>query len=220
MFTVRNTSLMILTLAAGPMLFGAANREATYTAGNLDGIHTGATGTVHIDDSSLSFLTGNTVIQTPYANITSTELGSQGTHPVDVPAYKFWELGKRKTVYQNLLVNFKDATGREQTMTLELTQPSAREIQNAVEERRQALANPPAATVITRKDKTATHQKAAASQPNAEPKTVASAALKPETITTATEKMNDRDDWWGNQYWKTARNQNTWATQSALLGSR
>jgi hypothetical protein len=61
MFTLRNASLMILTLAAGPMLFGAANREATYTVGNLDGIHAGAKGTVHLDDSALSFLTGNWV---------------------------------------------------------------------------------------------------------------------------------------------------------------
>jgi hypothetical protein len=217
MFTLRNTSLMILTLAAGPMLFGT-NREATYTVGNLESIHSGATGTVHLDDNGLSFLTGSTVIQTPYANITSTELGAQGTHPVDVPAYKFWEIGKRlsnKTVYQNLLVNFKDSTGKEQTMTLEMTQPSAREIQNAVEARKQTPANAPAATAATHKEKkTAIHQKADASQPKADPQTVASS-----TPTTAAPEQKP-EGWWGDQYWKTVRNQTTWTTQSAALGGR
>ncbi len=160
---------------------------------------------------------------------------------MNVPGYKFWEVGKRmanKTVYQNLLVNFKDADGREQTMTLELTQPSAREVHDAVEDRKLALAKAAAAApapLATRKEKTV-HQKAAASQPKtetvastapkAQPETVASNAAsttpkaQPETATSAAEKMYGQEGWWGNQYWKTARNQNAWATQSAALGNQ
>jgi len=237
---MRTVSLMILTVAAGTMLFAATNREATYTVGNLDGIHTGATGFVRVDDNTLSFRTGSTVVQTSYSNITSTELGSEGRHPVDVPRKRHGS----KTVYQNLLVNFKDAEGKEQTMTLELTQPAAREIHNAVEQRKQALAKAPVtapAAVATHKEKaakpvvaktekakpeTAKAEKTKAKKAKAE--TAKSEAAKPEKVASAapkTEAPEQRPEpkpagWWGDEYWKTARNQSTWATQSAALNKR
>src|SRR5580692_846395 len=119
---MRTASLLLLTLTAGSMSFAATSQEATYVVGNLDGIHTGASGFVHLDDYRLTFRSGKVTVETPFAQVTGAELGSTLTHSSDAPRYKFWEHFGSKTVYQNVTVNFKDGSGKEQTMTLELTE--------------------------------------------------------------------------------------------------
>jgi hypothetical protein len=124
---------LVLTLAAGSIASAATSQEATYIVGNLDGVHTGATGYVRTDDANLMFRSGKVTIETPYAKITSAELGATLTHSSDAPRYKFWERFGNKTVYQNVTVNFKDSGGKEQTMTLELTAAAALEIHSTLE---------------------------------------------------------------------------------------
>jgi len=132
---MRTVSFFFLTLAAGSVLHAAASREATYVIGNLDGVSAGASGYVRAEADHLTFHTGKVTVEAPYAKITSSELGSKLTHPSDASKLKFWEFGKHlssKTVYQNVTVNFKNGSGNDQTMTLELTEAAALEIHNAL----------------------------------------------------------------------------------------
>ena len=169
---MRVVSLLILTLAASSSLLRAAtSHEATYVVGNLDGIEPGAGGIVHVGADRLTFRSGKLTIDAPFSKITGTELGAKLTHSEDVPLYKVWELHKRfgdKTTYQNFTVNFTDASGHEQSMTLEM----------------------PASAV----------------------------ALMHETLErqTGQKARRQRDDWWGDEIWRTDRNHESWDQSAAL----
>ncbi len=128
----------VMLAACSPCLHAAANREATYVVGNLDGLEPGAAGIVLVDSDGLKFRSGKITIDAPFTKIASTELGAKLTHSEDVPLYKIWELHKRfaeKTAYQNFIVNFKDAHGMEQTMTLEMTASAAADVREMLERR-------------------------------------------------------------------------------------
>jgi hypothetical protein len=63
-------------------------------------------------------------------------MGAKLIHTDDAPSHKVWGLHKRpvdKTVYQNLIVNFKDASGKELTMTLEMTEVDVADTFNTLE---------------------------------------------------------------------------------------
>lgn len=170
---MRMFSTVILALAVSPALLHAAtNQEATYVVGNLDGVETGAKGIAHVDGGGLTFHTGKLTIDAPFAKITATEMGPKLVHPEEAPHRKAWELHKRlldKTVYQNLIVNFKDASGKEQTMTLEMTESAAAEAFDTLELR--------------------TGQRV---------------------------RRQREDGWWGDDVWRTDRNQQTWDQTAAL----
>jgi hypothetical protein len=133
---MRAASLLALSLAACGCLSAATNREATYVVGNLDGIEPGAAGVLRVEDDKLTFQTGKLTIEAPYAKVTGVEMGAKLTRSSDAPLYKFWELPKRfgeKTMYQNLTVAFTDASGNEQSMTLEMTESAAAQAYDALE---------------------------------------------------------------------------------------
>jgi hypothetical protein len=134
---MRIAFLLVLTLAvSSSLLRAAASHEATYVVGDLDGIETGAAGIVHIDADRLTFHSGKLTIEAPFAKISTTEMGAKLTHTDDAPRHKAWGLHKApvdKTVYQNLIVNFKAASGKEQTMTLEMTDVDVAETFNTLE---------------------------------------------------------------------------------------
>jgi hypothetical protein len=134
---MRIVSLVILALAACSSLSHAAtNQEATYVIGSLDGIEAGTTGIVHFDADRITFHSGKLTIDAPFSKITGTELGAKLTHTADVQHHKLWEIHKRpvdRTVYQNLNINFKDASGKAQTMTLEMTEIAAAETFDTLE---------------------------------------------------------------------------------------
>jgi len=137
---MRAASLLALTLAACGLSHAATNSEATYVVGNLDGLEPGAEGVLQLDGDKLTFQSKKLTVEAPFAKITGAELGAKLTHSNDAPPlYKVWQLHKRfggdKTVYQNITVTFKDASGNDQTMTLEMTATAAAETQETLEVR-------------------------------------------------------------------------------------
>lgn len=140
------TSLLILlTMTGGSSLFAAGNHEATYMIGNLDSFHAGAAGFVRVDDAGVMFRTEDAVVDIPYARITSTALTPKDPNAPNPPAYKIWDrLGAKK--HQNLLVNFKDAAGKEQAMTLEVSESTAHDIHDTLVVRTQFQAPTPVVT--------------------------------------------------------------------------
>jgi outer membrane biosynthesis protein TonB len=140
----RCASLMLVALAAGSSLFAAANaanHEATYTVGNVDGFQVGAVGFVRVDDAGVMFRTEAAVVDVPYARITGTAISPKETQNASAPAYNVWErLGSKKS-RQNLLVNFKDNAGKEQTITLEVSESTVRDIHDTLAVRTQLQAS-------------------------------------------------------------------------------
>lgn len=134
---MRAASLLALTLAACGWSHAATNGEATYVVGNLDGLAPGAEGVLRLDGDKLTFQSAKLTVEAPFARITGAELGAKLTHSEAPPLYKIWELHKRfggdKTTYQNFTVTFQDATGKDQTMTLEMTETAAVQTHEAVE---------------------------------------------------------------------------------------
>src|SRR5665213_645476 len=166
---MRNISLIGLTMAASLTCFAATSIEATYAVGDLDGLSAGAKGTVRVEDSALVFHSGKVTVEAPYTKITATEWGQKVTHSNDAYKHKFWEVNKmfgNKTERQSLIINFKDASGKDQTMTLELTEGAAYDVRNIVDAR-----------------------------------------------SGITARRQSAEAWWGDDIWKTDRNQKSWNTQ-------
>ncbi|MEQ1885719.1 MAG: hypothetical protein ABL967_11710 [Bryobacteraceae bacterium] len=126
---MRLLSIAALTVLACGFATAATTREATYVVGNLAGMEAGAEGVLTVDSGHLVFRSGKLAVEVPYKKLTQVELGATLTHSVDVPLYRVWQLHKRllaeKPTFQNLTLNFKDADGKEQSMTLELLEEAA-----------------------------------------------------------------------------------------------
>jgi hypothetical protein len=187
-------SLATLVLAAGAA-FGAAARSetTTYVDGNLTGVTPQTGGTLLFsDDKAMYFRTGLATVPVPYANITKAELGGTQVHSHNVPAYKVWALHKKfagKTETQLLMVAFKNDEGEEKTMTLELAHNAASTVVSTINSHRSA--------------------------PVTEVASVTPAPARQKLETTAAKPVKHADEWWGDTYWKTARNASSWGTVTA-----
>jgi len=133
---MRTVSLTTLTMAAGLMAFAATSHDATYAVGNLDSLSAGAKGVVRTDENALVFRSGKVTVETPYSRITGTEMGQKVTHSTETYKHKFWEVNKmfgHTTERQSLIVNFRDASGKDQSMTLELSEVDAHDVRTAID---------------------------------------------------------------------------------------
>jgi hypothetical protein len=136
---MRFTSFTVLTFVAVTAAFAASTRPetTTYIDGNLSGVSANTGGTLLFsDDKTMTFRTGLTNIEVPYSGVTKAELGAVKENSHDVPLYKVWELHKRfsgKTKTQLLIVNFKNAEGADQNMTLELAQSAASQVLETIQ---------------------------------------------------------------------------------------
>ncbi|MEQ1946281.1 MAG: hypothetical protein ABL995_03780 [Bryobacteraceae bacterium] len=121
---MRLFSIAALSVLTCGLALAATTRDATYVVGNLEGVEAGSDGLITVDNNQLIFRSGKITVEVPYKKLTLVELGATLTHSVDVPIYRVWQLHKRllaeKPTFQNLTLNFTDADGKEQSMTLEL----------------------------------------------------------------------------------------------------
>jgi hypothetical protein len=125
---------------------------STYLDGNLTGVSPNTGGTLLFsDEKAMYFRTGLSTVAVPYSNISHTELGATKETSHDVPLYKVWALHKRlsKTETQLLIVNFKNETGEEKTMTLELAKASAPGVLSLIQSRTGTDAAPAKAIVAS-----------------------------------------------------------------------
>jgi hypothetical protein len=165
-------------------VFGAPRPEtSTYIDGNVSTLKPNTGGTlVFTDDKSMTFRTGLAEVAVPYSSISKAQLGATQEHSHDMPLPGPLKLLTRlhKTETQLLIVEFKNGLGESQTMTLSLAKPAASTVLSTI----------------------AVHTAKPADAKGAEQSTVASAKADPQS--------DSKDAWWGDSFWKTNRNQDTW----------
>lgn len=135
----RTISFLALGTLACIAAFGASHTEmTTYVGGNLTGVTPNSGGTLTFsDDKAMYFRAGQSNIPVPYESIIKAELGAVKSRPrphTD-PIYKVWSLQKRFTGIktQSLTVEFKNESGEEKTMTLELAHANAPAVLSAIQ---------------------------------------------------------------------------------------
>ena len=124
----------IMALAGGAALADSRAETTTYVDGNLTNVSPNSGGTLTSDDKAIHLRTGLENLDVPYTNVSHAELGAVIENSHDVPFYKIWAHKRSKTQTQYLIVNFKNDEGAEKTMTLELAQPAAAGILEAIEQ--------------------------------------------------------------------------------------
>jgi hypothetical protein len=163
--------------------FGAPRPEtSTYVDGNVSTLKPNTGGTlVFTDEKSMTFRTGLAEVAVPYSSITKAQLGATQEHSHEAPGPLKVLAHLHKTETQLLIVEFKNGLGESQTMTLSLAKPAASSVLSTIE----------------------VHTTKPADARAADRSIVASAAADP--------KSDPKDAWWGDSFWKTNRNQDTWA---------
>jgi hypothetical protein len=187
------SALTIAILACGAAFAEPRPETTTYVDGNVTGVspHTGGT-LMFSDAKAMYFRSASVNVTVPYASISKAELGATKTHSHEVPVYKIWALHKRlneTTETQYLTLAFKSDEGDDQTMTLELAKAAVPNVMATL----QSHARPgvvPADAVPAVK---LTQEQILAAKP-------ADAASAP---------------WWGDDFWKTTRNQDKWNKAAA-----
>jgi hypothetical protein len=185
---MRTLSFAAVSLLACAAAFGATRPEtATYVDGNIASVSPNSGGTLTFsEDSAINFKTGSETVSIPYAGISKTEVGATKVHSHSVPMYKVWSLQKRfseNTRTQLLTLGFKNADGEDKTMTLELAQPAAKNVLLNIRTHTANNTTPVQNTVIA-KQTTKTDR--------------------------PPEAKSESNEWWGDQYWKTTRNNGKW----------
>jgi len=175
------------------------SQTTTYVDGNLMGVAPNTGGTlVFSDEKIMTLRTGLTSVSIPYASISKAELSVTKSHGHDAPKIEIWKhIGSgKKTETQYLVVNFKNETGQDKTMTLELAHAAAPVVLDTIH----AHMAPPAAqsTAVA----SAAQPPSKDAKPASTPTTQAAAPKKP---------AKPADDWWGDDFWKTTRNVDKWA---------
>jgi hypothetical protein len=169
---------------------GAPRPEtSTYVSGNVASLKPNTGGTlVFTDKDSMIFRSGSAEVKVPYASILHAELGATESRTHDGPGFKI--LSRiLKTETQLLTVEFKSGLGENQTMTLQLAKFVAPGVLNTIKE--------------NAGDEVASATKSGGTR--------AAAAAKASIPASA----DDKNAWWGDGYWKTTRNQDSWNTTVA-----
>jgi hypothetical protein len=167
-------SLTSFFLASGLALAAQTNPAVKYLKGTVEGIADNASGTLNLTSVKVLVLEADsTRVEIPYAGVTATDV-SAPVRPVEPePLYKVWTLYKRilpPEPVQSVTLEFRDAEGDRNQVTLELEKPVADRLMARIRE--------------------AAAKKAAASQR------------------------------WGDNIWKTARNQAQWQTEPQREAAR
>ena len=199
----------IMALAGGAALADSRAETTTYVDGNLTNVSPNSGGTLTSDDKAIHLRTGLENLDVPYTNVSHAELGAVIENSHDVPFYKIWAHKRSKTQTQYLIVNFKNDEGAEKTMTLELAQPAAAGILEAIEQGSGKTFEPATSTATAPVAELKPARKTQApAQAKAEPKP---APPKPPSMDEIMKSgRNTSSEWWGDAMWKTTSNADKW----------
>ncbi len=221
--------LVLIASAALTFAAGVTSETSTYIDGTLPGISPNTGGTLVLSDAkALSFRTGLTTVSINYAQVTHVELGATKETSHDVPVYKVWALHKRlggKTQTQLLVVNFKDETGSDKSMTLEVAKSSANSVLSTIKSRTTeqpvaektvvASADQAPASQASEAPKVATNEPVKSKKELKEEAKLEAKAAKHEAKEEKTAAKSEKPgEWWGDGYWKTTRNADKWSQKS------
>lgn len=155
--------LPTLTILTGGLLLAADSATVTYVDGNIADFTPNTGASLYLNNpQSMEIRTPLHAVQVPYRQILKAELGPVQVHtPEPEKMYKVWALPKRlmKSETQQMTVAFKNASGQDQTMTIELAKKTASGLLANIERHNGTVAD---------------------------------------------------SNWWGDNYWKTTRNQDQW----------
>lgn len=162
---------------------GAPRPEtSTYVSGNVSSLKPNTGGTlVFTDKDSMMFRSGSAEVKVPYASILRAELGETQTRSHDEPAYKIWTLPGRLLKTETQLLTVEFKSGLGENQTMTLQ-----------------LAKFVAPGVLNTIKEHTGDQIASITKPVGK-----NAAGTPAT-------SDDKSAWWGDGYWKTTRNQDSW----------
>jgi hypothetical protein len=210
---MRTASLTTMTLLACGLAFAGRIENAVYTGGDLDGIAPQSNVVVDLSgDTVLKVRAAQTDFSVPYATVTKADVAAAGDA---APAKSKFSLHKSKPA-QTLTVEFQSAKGEAKSMTLQLSQPAASNVLAAVRKHSPVVQVPvkekPAK--VAKKDKSAdqTAEKKddqAADAKTEDPREIAKNNRGIKAVS------NFDGSWWGDDVWKTTRNQARWEQQSA-----
>jgi hypothetical protein len=188
----RTASFAALGILACGCVLGAPRPEtSTYVDGNVVSLRPNTGGTlVFGDNKAVLFRTGLAEVAMPYAGIRKAELGATKIHSHDVPAYKVWALPRRIHKTETQLLTVDFKNEEGEDRTMTFE-----------------LAKPAAsAALATIEEHTGVTSATAAS--------LSAAGAGNRSATT------NGSSWWGDGYWKTAHNLDTWTNSTGTSGSK
>lgn len=124
-----SAACLVLALSCSRLM--AASVDAAYVVGNLKDLSAGNSGLLRVESEDLTFRSGKVTIAALYKKITGYEMGPAVVRPANGPVWK--RLTTKRPAHRNLTIDFTDARGEEQTMTLELPELAASEVYDAIE---------------------------------------------------------------------------------------
>ena len=124
---------IIFTLAAGLALASDNSKPVTYLEGNLEGFTANASSTLEFRDSKAMVLhTKGADAVIPYSVVTKTSEREVPVVTEKDPLYKVWAIHKRlliPTPLHAVTVHYKDKTGAEKSITLEMEKSAATRVE-------------------------------------------------------------------------------------------
>jgi hypothetical protein len=134
-----------LAILTGGLVTAADMQTVTYIGGTVADFAPNTGATLYLNNpQSMEIRTPLHTVQVPYNQILKAELGSITVHtPEPEKLYKVWALPKRlmKSETQQMTVAYKNGTGQDQTMTIELAKPAASGLFAQIERRNGKIAD-------------------------------------------------------------------------------
>ena len=222
---MRTSSLIAAAVLACGLAFAGHTENVVYTDGNLTGINPHTIAVLDLSqDTAMKLRVGRTDVSVPYASIT----GTNAPAPDSSAAKSGKSSGKPA---QALTIQFNSAQGEPRTMTLELSKPAVSHVLATIHK------HAPANTTVAAAQTTPAGQ-SAAPQDQAD-KSKAKAAKKDKNNKDKQEVAANKtapkktwschpdlpvdcakDDWWGDNTWKTNRNAAKWEQPSTTAAAQ
>jgi hypothetical protein len=211
---MRTASLTTMTLLACGLAFAGRIENAVYTGGDLDGIAPQSNVVVDLSgDNVLKVRAAQTDFSVPYATVTKAGVAATDDAP---PAKSKFSFHKSAKPAQTLTVEFQSVKGEAKSMTLQLSQPAANSVLAAVRK------HSPVVQVPVKEKRAKVAKKDKSADQTAEKKDEKASGDKTEDPheiaknNPGTKAVSNADgSWWGDDVWKTTRNQARWEQQSA-----
>jgi hypothetical protein len=229
---MRTFSLIVGTVLACGLAFANRTEKVVYTDGNLTGIAGRAIAVLEVaPDKGMTLRVGRNDVSVPYTSIVKTD-AVEDTTTVPAPGKK------AAKPHQLVTVEFNSVQGEPRTMTLDMSKDSAARVLAAIHKHppsdnkvdtKLASVQTPASDTATatpadtkaKSDKQAKADQKAAKKEKADKDKADKLAKKNKKKEEEVAKSDKpkKDDWWGDSYWRTTRNNGKWDQQQGATAA-